>query len=953
MNNFNMNYIKCTDKKQSRIEQAEKFFDLLYGKITGEHYSYLWIKQGEKKATHSFLVSNADARHEMATKAIEENDSGADIYFGVNLVCQKLSQNERAKNETVSLQIATVSDIDVAGGKHISSDKKIYPPTFDEAKAFLPFDVSIFVNSGYGGHFYCLYSEPIPLNEENRTQCLSRNKNFIDSVRRCAGRYSKAVDGVGDLPRVLRVPGTYNYKLGRENAPLCHVVEVTDVRFTPSAMDEKLNALTPPKLEEKSVQQEHFQNTLKPSEQERALAMLRYIPCAELDYEEWLNLGMALKNNGNSCADWENWSRTDERFKAGECEAKWKGFTRTGLTIAAIHELAQKYGYSEHDFQCDWFAEHSPKKSVTSSETATDEPKKVFTREKIPSCPVNLLLPFNFEFDENGIVYVVPPKKPGGDIKTLRVTNTAIVPTKKFRDPVKGTAAYEFAVFADDEWYFVEVDGATLADGRELSKSLAKHHALISEPKFLLSFLNKTIGINSANLPKIKSYSQCGWTSDDCEEFAFPSPDFNAVIRRTGYDFERIFKPKGDADAWKQKFVEVTQQGGAVARLVIGSACAAPLVRVLGIINIQLHLAGNRSIGKSPLCKFAVSIFGDSKIGALSQTFAATAKSQLETAAAFRDLPLIFDELEALSKRDAEKLPENVYNFSLGISGQALKVDGTRREQKEFSGARLTTGEHQLVHSFGNAGEYKRVLDLYCTELLDEEFAADLHGFCNKNHGLLGATWIRYIQKHRSMIEKHYHTALKDIAANVGKENDRTQLAMLAACAIAFQHFKICVGLQNLETDADAINAEMNDDIAAIIRQLPTAADMDDATRAINFLRDFVAGHQKYFLREVNRPDFDNEFSQQTYECYGKIFKDGRVAFLITALTKILETDGKFKSAKKLRHEFCETGFLIHSPNRDTCLVKFGGTTQRMILFQAGLIADAQNETDEETVAFQ
>ena len=66
-----------------------------------------------------------------------------------------------------------------------------------------------------------------------------------------------------------------------------------------------------------------------------------------------------------------------------------------------------------------------------------------------------------------------------------------------------------------------------------------------------------------------------------------------------------------------------------------------------------------------------------------------------------------------------------------------------------------------------------------------------------------------------------------------------------------YQHFKLCIGLQNLATDADAINAEIVDIISNIIKLLPTAAEMDDTARAIEFLKSFVAGSEKYFWRTI------------------------------------------------------------------------------------------------------
>ena len=76
-----------TDYRQKRVAEAQKFLDTLFGAVTGKHYGYLWTLQNSK--TYPFVVSNADARAEMARMAIELNDGGFDVYVGVNLGDEK------------------------------------------------------------------------------------------------------------------------------------------------------------------------------------------------------------------------------------------------------------------------------------------------------------------------------------------------------------------------------------------------------------------------------------------------------------------------------------------------------------------------------------------------------------------------------------------------------------------------------------------------------------------------------------------------------------------------------------------------------------------------------------------------------------------------------------------------------------------------------------------------
>ena len=923
--------------KQNRIEMALKFLNLLFGAVVERVFGYLWTKQD--KATYPFAVSNATEREAMAKKAIELSDEGKDVYFGVNLMNESPARNSRVKAVHVTLQTATVTDIDILGGEHTDPNK--YPADFNAAKEFLPFPVSLKVFSGYGLHGYCLYVEPIIITAENRSMVTERNKKFISVIRDRAGKFKKAVDSVHDLPRVLRIPGTYNYKCGRENAPLCRLVEVNDIRFTPIELDEKLNTLTTPK--EKSTQQNRKQSNSSSmyqsvDDRDRALNMLAVVPVADLSRDEWLNVGMALKNNGNSVFDWEQWSRSDERFKEGECEKLWQGFTSTGLTIATIHDIAKRYGYQEPSH---------------SNENRKDT--VVRTRDRIADCPVNLILPENFIWTRKGITQLVPSKKKDRDFDYFPVTATPIIITREFCEPIKHRTEYEIAMLTRGKWIRTEVDGKTLTEARLLTE-LGNFGAIINEVGRLKKFFDALRACNP-DLPQVAAYKQTGWTSDDFEDFAYPSATGNAVVRREGYDYERIFKPKGDPDAWKKKFVEVTEQGGAVACVFIGAACAASLVKPMNLPNLQLHLFGPKSIGKTPLLKFAVSIFGDPNFGALTHTFAATPKSRLETASAFSDLPLIFDELESLNKRETERLPDDIYNYSLGIGGQALKKDGTKREVKLFSGVRLTTGEHSIVQQSDNGGVFKRVLDIRAAKLFDEDFASDLYGFCNRNRGLFGEQWIRYSIANQELISKHYHQTFNTVrAAQKGKldENDRTQLATLVGSVVIYQHFKICIGLQNLATDAAAINAEIANIISSIIAILPTAAEMDDTARAIEFLKSFVAGSEKYFWRTIKNSTTGRkeDICHYTADGYGKFLGKGAVAFLPHALKMILEEKGGFKSADKLIAEFYDKGYLRTRNGRYKVQTWINGKPVWTYNFAENLLRASEDDTAEEEEVF-
>ena len=71
------------------------------------------------------------------------------------------------------------------------------------------------------------------------------------------------------------------------------------------------------------------------------------IPVSQVTYEEWIHIGMALKEEGYHCSVWTDWSRNDIRFHPGECERKWETFRGSGKPLRAgtIYRIAARYGY--------------------------------------------------------------------------------------------------------------------------------------------------------------------------------------------------------------------------------------------------------------------------------------------------------------------------------------------------------------------------------------------------------------------------------------------------------------------------------------------------------------------------------------------------------------------------------------------------------------------------------
>jgi RecA-family ATPase len=77
------------------------------------------------------------------------------------------------------------------------------------------------------------------------------------------------------------------------------------------------------------------------------LEALNQIDVSSVSYQDWINVGMALKAEGYECYVWDNWSKNDKRYKDGECDKKWRGFNGSSNPVSGgtIIKLAKDYGW--------------------------------------------------------------------------------------------------------------------------------------------------------------------------------------------------------------------------------------------------------------------------------------------------------------------------------------------------------------------------------------------------------------------------------------------------------------------------------------------------------------------------------------------------------------------------------------------------------------------------------
>lgn len=135
--------------------------------------------------------------------------------------------------------------------------------------------------------------------------------------------------------------------------------------------------------------------------------ILEYIDQSTCSYQEWINVGMALKHEGYTVSDWDMWSMKDvNRYHSGECAKKWATFQGSSAPVTAgtIIQMAKENGYHYENVsaELDWDSEIGSKDELVVVDRNWLERSEIHIPEQWnPTEQIITYLETLFEPDEN------------------------------------------------------------------------------------------------------------------------------------------------------------------------------------------------------------------------------------------------------------------------------------------------------------------------------------------------------------------------------------------------------------------------------------------------------------------------------------------------------------------------------------------------------------------------
>lgn len=197
---------------------AKSFFERLFaGSVCPEARLVIWSLPSRRSAF------NVDAET-AAADAMARCEECEDVYFGVGLIGPNVSSG-RGKASDVVLITSLWADIDIGKPETPSSVNEGLTLCDRIGGGYAP---SMVVSSGNGLHAYWIGVEPIAAKtNEGEWSASTICQSWSAHIKRHCEALGYKLDSVSDVSRVLRVPGTVNYKDAKNPKP------VEDIRTAP------------------------------------------------------------------------------------------------------------------------------------------------------------------------------------------------------------------------------------------------------------------------------------------------------------------------------------------------------------------------------------------------------------------------------------------------------------------------------------------------------------------------------------------------------------------------------------------------------------------------------------------------------------------------------------------------------------------------------------------------
>jgi hypothetical protein len=744
-----------------------------------------------------------DTREEVAAQAEHLVKHGFDVYFG----CAKFGPLNKRTKDNVSHVRALWMDIDCGPLKGVPDDKGIIKCYLTQelglaalrnfcATVGLP--RPIMVDSGYGIHAYWLLEETI-----TRTEW----EPLADRLRELCVEQGLIVDpSVFEAARVLRIPGTFNFKQAEPKEVT--VINEDTPRMAYAYIKELLGAAEP-----KPEQPDFLPRAMSPMME----AMMG---------NKVKRFSAIMMRGEGGCAQLVHCFQNQESID----EPLW----RSALSIAAFcvdkdsaaHKLSNKhpnYNPGEVDdkvanlvakggpHHCNTFAKLNPQGCAGCKHSGKitspimlgielEEAEVVEGEYVVPAeedAPAHRIpeYPFPFTRGVNGGIW---RKGEDAEDEPALVYEHDLYVVKRMKDPELGeTALFRLHLPMDGVKEFV-IPLASIAVKEKLREALA-HQGVAAHPKqlenlmyFIVTFMKALQYAKKAEIMR----TQFGWVDNDSKfiigdrEITKDGVFYSPPSHTTRLVAEKMVSA-GSLEKWKEVFNMYAKPGLEPHAFAALTSFGSPLLKFTGmsgaIINVIHKSSGS---GKSTALYMCNSIWGHPK--ELASMWKDTANVKMHRLGVMNNLPNTIDEITNTSPMEFSDL---AYSISQGRGKNRMKssTNEERINNTSWQGITLASANASFYEKLGAAknspdGESMRLLEYRIEPNSVIGVAEGKQMFDHQlfeNYGHAGEIYAKYLVDNLEDVKD----LIRQIQARIDKEVQFTARerfwSAVAACNIA------------------------------------------------------------------------------------------------------------------------------------------------------------------------
>lgn len=212
---------------------TERFLRALYENAGDGVISISYLRENDAPITRWFTKEQIP---EMAAYAVECGRTH-NTYLNINPRATALDTYHRGLSKDVSEVVCVYQDFDIKGKAH--AEKRLPESEKDvlDYLAELPFSPSFIIRSGNGVHAYWLFRQPYRIRDGTDRAYIEGLLDGFESfvIKLARENHGWVFDHVADLARMLRIPGTTNFKTAEK--PICEIISESPARYDPSEFE--------------------------------------------------------------------------------------------------------------------------------------------------------------------------------------------------------------------------------------------------------------------------------------------------------------------------------------------------------------------------------------------------------------------------------------------------------------------------------------------------------------------------------------------------------------------------------------------------------------------------------------------------------------------------------------------------------------------------------------------